>query len=237
MSLVTFLCPSRGRPESLRKSIESLRRTAYDPTCFDVLVYLDDDDPTLDEYLAGSKESLVLGDADVRVFRPRNEARVGLVVGDPLGYARLNECIADRLIPAARGQWLWLWNDDAIMDTEGWDIQIRKHPINCVLNPDTNHQSHATGLNVFPAVPKAWVDLVGWARNGANDTWWQYIGQMLRAQVNISVYVTHDRSDLTGGHDDATRAGNNYDSSTFYTAETQAAMRADAERIAEVFGR
>lgn len=224
MSLVTFLCPSRGRPESLRKSIESLRATAYDPDCFDVLTYIDADDPCLAEYSA------------LAAF-PGPGVRLRNIVGPSLGYARLNECISEGLIPVAEGQWLWLWNDDAIMDTERWDIQIRKHPINCVLNPDTNHQSHATGLNVFPAVPKAWVDLVGWARNGANDTWFQYIGQMLRAQVNIPVYITHDRSDLTGGHDDATRAGNNYDSSTFYTAETQAAMRADAERIAEVFGR
>ncbi len=105
-----------------------------------------------------------------------------------------------------------------------------------VLNPDTNHQSHATGLNVFPAVPKVWVDLVGWARNGANDTWWQFIGTMLSAQKNVGVYVTHDRSDLTGGHDDATRAGNNYNPDTFWCDETQAEIRADALRIAEVFG-
>jgi hypothetical protein len=216
----TFLCPSRGRPESLRASIDTLYEHAYDDRCFEVLVYLDADDPELDAYRA--------------TFR--DYYQVFMLVGPPLGYARLNECIANDLIPRARGEWLWLWNDDALMTTPKWDVQLRRHPINCVLNPDTNHQSHGTGLNVFPAVPRVWVELVGWARNGANDTWWQFVGQMLGAQRNLGVYITHDRSDLTGGHDDATRAGNNYDPDTFWNDATQAEIRDDAMRIAEVFG-
>lgn len=216
----TFLTPSRGRPESLRTSILSLREHAYDTGCFEVLVYVDRDDPDLDAYRK----------LDCELVNMR------LVVGDPLGYARLHECIANGLVPRSRGQWLWLWNDDAVMTTAKWDVRLRRHPLNVVLNPDTNHRSHETQLNVFPVVPKAWVDLVGWSRNGANDTWFQFIGQMLNAQVNLDVYVTHDRSDLTGGHDDATRAGNNYDPATFWCDDTQAEIRADALRIAEVFG-
>ena len=217
MSLATFLCPTRGRPESFVKSVESLRSTAYDPGCFEVLAYVDRDDPSADVYTS-------LDMPGVRVH-----------VGPSLGYARLHECIAS-IVGASQGVWVWLWNDDAVMDTEHWDLKIRKVPVNQVLCPDTNHQSHATGLNVFPAVPKAWVDLVGWSRDGANDTWWQYIGQLLNAQINVPVHITHDRSDLTGGHQDATRAGNNYDSATFYADATQAGIRADALRIAEVFG-
>lgn len=216
----SFLTPSRGRPESLAASIRSLVDNAYDPACFEVLVYVDDDDPTRSTYLSQFK----------------NDPRVRVIIGPHLGYSRLHECIAADLVPRARGQWLWLWNDDALMTTKHWDLKLRKHPVNCVLNPDTNHQSHDTQLNVFPVVPKAWVDLVGWARNGANDTWFQYMGMMLGAQRNLDVYVTHDRSDLTGGHDDDTRAGNNYDPATFYADETQAEIKADALRIAEVFG-
>lgn len=216
---VSFLCPSRGRPESLRRSIESLRSTAYDPECFEVLVYIDDDDPAGDAYFDG------FSDLGAYVFE-----------GPALGYSRLHECIANRLVPYARGQWLWLWNDDAVMQTERWDVKLRKYPVNIIGNPDTNHGSHVTGLNVFPVIPRAWVDLVGWARDGANDTWWQFIGQALGVQRNLPVQVLHDRSDLTGGHDDATRAGNNYDPSGFWSEATQAEIRADAEKIAAVFG-
>ena len=216
----SFLTPSRGRPESLRTSMDSLYNNAYDPTCFEMFVYVDHDDPEVDAYRT------VAQDYD----------RMRVILGPHLGYSRLHECIANDLVPRARGQWLWLWNDDAVMTTKHWDIKLRRHPVNCVLNPDTNHDSHDTQLNVFPVVPKAWVDLVGWARNGANDTWFQYMGIMLGAQRNLGVYVTHDRSDLTGGHDDDTRAGNNYDPATFYAAETQAQIKADALRIAEVFG-
>ncbi len=217
----SFLCPSRGRPKSLRKSIDSLWINAYDVECFEVLVYVDDDDPALGDYLDEF----------------RHEDRVTVVVGPSLGYSRLHECIANDLVPIATGEWLWLWNDDALMETAKWDIRLRRHPVNGVLNPDTNHRSHETGLNVFPVVPKAWVDLVGWARDGANDTWWQFIGQHLAAQRNLDVHVTHDRSDLTGGHDDDTRAGNNYNPATFWSEETQSDIKADALRIAEVFGR
>lgn len=215
MKWVTFLCPSRGRPESLRKSIKSLTENAWDPTCFDVLVYVDDDDPRRSDY--------------------SHDEHTIIVRGPRVGYARLHECIGDALIPAATGTWLWLWNDDALMQTKHWDLVLHRFPVNMVGNPDTNHQSHANGLNVFPVVPRAWVDLVGWARNGANDTWWQYIGQHLGAQCNIPVRVLHDRSDLTGGHKDDTRAGNDYDSATFYAQETQDDIKADALRIREVF--
>ncbi len=227
--LVTFLCPSRGRPESLRRSIESLRETAYDPECFNVWVYADSDDPCRREYMDDwSTPSMVR----------QREAQCAVHIGQPRGYSRLHECIAELLDTTGDccGPWLWLWNDDALMTTERWDIQLRKYPPNLILNPDTNHQSHATGLNVFPVIPTAWVELVGWARDGANDTWWQFIGQKLGGQVNLPVFITHDRSDLTGGHDDATRAGNNYNPDTFWSNETQAAIHADAVRIAEVFG-
>lgn len=238
--LVTFLCPSRGRPESLRKSIESLRATAYDPDCFEVLVYLDDDDPTVDEWPGGYFYSVgdtpLPLDLRVREWRMCVDVQERHFVGISRGYARLHECIAE-LIPYSRALWLWLWNDDALMTTERWDIKLRKYPPNLILNPDTNHQSHATGLNVFPVVPTAWVELVGWARDGANDTWWQFIAQHLQGrQVDLPVYITHDRSDLTGGHDDDTRAGNNYDPSTFWSDATQAEILADAMRIKEVFG-
>jgi hypothetical protein len=219
----SFLTPSRGRPESLRRSIASLLDNAYDPMCFEVLVYVDLDDPHFHAY----HDQL----SDLGISK-----QITLIAGEPLGYARLHECIAYGLVPHARGQWLWLWNDDAEMTTPKWDVRLRRHPINSVLNPDTNHQSHATGLNVFPVVPKAWVDLVGWSRDGATDTWWQFIGNHLNAHRNLDVYVVHDRSDLTGGHDDATRAGNNYNPDTFWCDETQAEIRADALRIAEVFG-
>lgn len=208
---VSFLCPSRHRPKSLELSVESLRDNATHPDCFEVLVYLDEDD---DRYPALE---------NVRYFR-----------GPRLGYARLYECIANGLVPHADGTWLWLWNDDALMKTEKWDVVLRCVAPNMVVNPQTNHNSHETGLNVFPAVPRAWVDLVGWARDGANDTWWQYIGQYTRT-TNLPVYILHDRDDLTGNHHDDVRAGNNYDSATFYASETQEAIAADAATINGVF--
>ena len=212
--LVTFLCPSRGRPISLAKSIASIRDTATDPNCFEVLVFLDSDDPSLQEY------------------RGTIHPKATYVIGERVGYSRLHEVIGDALVPLAKGTWFFVWSDDAYMQRPNWDATLSAMPVDCVINPKTNHDGWASGLNVFPIVPNTWVSTAGWARNGANDTWWQVIGDLLgRHHPTQEIEVLHDRSDLTGNHDDATRAGNNYDSNTFFSLDNYARMGFAAGRI------
>jgi hypothetical protein len=221
--LVTFLCPSRGRPKSFLRMLESVQTTADDPLLAEMLVYLDDDDSTRNVY---------------PLIAPSGLSRLHVVVGPRLGYARLHEVIAQQLVPKARGEWLFLWNDDAVMETKGWDTILAAQDRNSILNPRTNHPGWAQGLNVFPIVPTAWVEHVGWAKHGANDTWWQEIGKMLGRYVQLdAISVLHDRDDLTGGHQDQTRAENdyNYADNSFYHRETWAQMGFDAGRIFDRF--
>ena len=48
----------------------------------------------------------------------------------------------------ASGEWLMLWNDDAIMETKDWDLEIGKYDDECSLlkfnpnNPNTTHYAH-----------------------------------------------------------------------------------------------
>ena len=148
--------------------------------------------------------------------------------GPRVGYARLNE-VVNKMARAANGRWLFLWNDDVEMATRHWDEALGElAPV--VGNPAHNHGS--PGMCVFPVVPRAWVELVGhFALDGANDTWWQKIGEINGSLRSVPIRVIHDRSDLTGNHDDQTRRENNYNPSTFWSEDTQALIRADAEAI------
>lgn len=202
--MISVLCPTRNRQLAFSLSIESLRRT-HNP--IEVLAYVDDDD----------ERRPFFGAADVIITGPR------------VGYAGMHEMV-NTLAKAATGDWLLLWNDDAFMQTPGWDIDVeRSRP--AVLNPATNH---GPGLVPFPIVPRAWVDTLGhFSLNRHCDSWWQEIGARLDRLDDIAVDVFHDRADLTGNNNDATYQQRAYDPD-FYGPETTARIDADAERLRAV---
>ena len=57
----------------------------------------------------------------------------------PLGYEQLNIYV-NLLCHASTGAWLFLWNDDALMQTKGWDTVVRSYDgqFKC-LAPKDNH--------------------------------------------------------------------------------------------------
>ena len=48
------------------------------------------------------------------------------VLFDRLGYKNLHEYM-NALWVQASGEWLMLWNDDALMETKDWDLEIGKY--------------------------------------------------------------------------------------------------------------
>lgn len=170
----------------------------------EVLAYVDDDDVPPD-----------IGVTDTIVSGPR------------LGYARMHEMV-NALAKEASGDWLLLWNDDAVMLTHRWVIDVERHR-QAVLNTRTNH---GAGLVPFPLVPKSWVDALGhFSLNRHCDSWWQEIGVRLGRLDDIDVEVFHDRADLTGNNDDATFAERDYDPD-FYWPANIALIEADVAVVA-----
>lgn len=209
--LVSVLLPTRGRPELLRRSVMSLLDLASTPGRVEILVAVDeDDDATLE----------MVGELPVHAFE-----------FEPKGYPRLHEYV-NELARQALGDWLLLWNDDAMMRTAGWDDVIANQEHFAVLKPFDNHPGEH--LNTFPIVPKAWVDRVGhFSLHRANDTWWQEVGARLGAQVPVPIDVYHDRFDLTGENADETfrATSSQYDPAGFFGPEVQALIDADAEAL------
>jgi hypothetical protein len=205
--VISVLLPTRERPELLRRSIESLRNLAAGPV--EILCAVDrDDDASVARELA-----------DSTWFFPR------------YGYGQLHR-YCDELAKHAAGTWLLLWNDDAVMRTEGWNLHVMEQPDSMVLRPFTNHGG---GLNPFPFIPRRWYTTLGHISMSPHiDTWWEEINKRIHGTVGetVAVEVFHDRHDLTGNNNDATFQARVLEGRKFHTnPDYKTQLDRDAERI------
>jgi len=97
--LISILCPSRGRPLLAKKMMESARKTARKQP--EILFYVDDDDPTKDEYLS-------LGLPVV----------LGPNVPTPVAY--------ELLAGQANGDMFLIMGDDCVFQTQDWDVHMKE---------------------------------------------------------------------------------------------------------------
>jgi hypothetical protein len=134
--LCSVLLPSRARPEGLLRAVRSLYDCAADPTSFEILVRLDDDDLMI-----------------VPVLPPN--ARV--IWGDRLrGYRTLN-LVYSELASVARGDWVWIFNDDCYVTGERWDEKLAGIGDGFIVQPEIDQNGgssyHRHEGGPFPCVP------------------------------------------------------------------------------------
>jgi len=111
--LISVCCPTRGRPELLKSSIESLLNNCHDANSFEILLAIDEDDAeTLDAIKQFSKENKNLN--------------IRYSISGRHGYKGLHKYL-NNLCKIAKGKLLFLWNDDARIDTKDWDLKIKKY--------------------------------------------------------------------------------------------------------------
>lgn len=215
--MISVLCPSRGRPELLARSLKSLLDTASDPQDVEVLVRIDTDDPTSDRYWL-----TLLDCGSFRMF-----------AGESFGYTG-QHIYTNALAGAARGDWLMNWNDDALMLTEGWDEVVRRHDGRFELLAFAHN--HGEDYDPFVCVPHRWFDTCGHLSLDCRlDTW---MGQVARGAGCFvrehEVVVLHDRADLTGNNDDKGYRDRYTDpgfETSFWTEEMVAARASDVAHI------
>lgn len=169
---VSWLCPSRNRPELLARSLVSLGTGDYE-----LLVAIDKDEPQADEYLDISK------DGRVRLYEtPR------------YGYGQLHEYY-NLLASKAHGDWIGLWNDDATMETANWlDIIAQyDHTKPVALNIWSDGMD-----NLFPLISRKWYEIVGhFSRNTHADSWVQQMGERLGNQIHVpGIQIIHQGENL-----------------------------------------
>jgi len=122
---------------------------------------------------------------------------------EPLGYQGLNQYY-NGLGVQASADWLFVWNDDAVMETTGWDKIITDHDGEFKLLKVHTHGEHP--YSIFPIYPKEWYDLFKFlSRHQMVDAELSQIAYLLDLIEIVEIYVTHDRADLTGNNDDTTQ--------------------------------
>lgn len=226
-SRISILLPTRGRPSTLVNSVLGLVESADRPELLEIMFGVDVDDPdTLDA---------IKNQIAPRLVELGIEARA--VQFEPLGYGQLHEYV-NTLANSSTGDWLFFWNDDALMETEKWDAEIRQYDGEFrLLAPTDNHDGHPYAI--FPIVPRDWLVLLGHlSQNAQNDAWLSQIAYMLDIFQRLEFRVTHDRADITGNNNDATfqarvyKEGNPEDPEDFHHPNMKQARLATAARIA-----
>lgn len=203
--MISVLMPSRERPEMAKKSIASLGYGDYE-----VIMYLDKDDPTLEEYLT------------IPAYH---------VVSDRVGYKNFHKMI-NHLAKKSNGEWLMLWNDDAIMDCEDWSSKVHQqdHSVPVVLNitnpgVDTN--------NLFPVISRTLYKIMGhYSKSTHCDSWVQDLANELDIHLSINgTHIEHIRDRLNDKTKQETQAVYRESSPEYSSDYTQNQWRLDVAKV------
>jgi hypothetical protein len=189
---IAVILPTRGRTAALTRSLVGLLEKASDLDSIQVLLGLDTDDAVGIKHF---QESLQPQLDDMGVAYTA-------MTFEPLGYSRLNEYI-NTLSKNSSADWIFFWNDDALMESNDWDLEIVRHTGEFKLLAVHTHHDHP--YSIFPIVPRAWLDLIGHlSLHSMTDAWLSQIAYLVDIWKRINIHVLHDRADLTGNNLDAT---------------------------------
>lgn len=140
---ISFLIPTRKRVNCLNLSLESLQRTCTDIDSFEVIIITDNDDVETNEFLKSK----------IHNFTFKTKVRSL----DRLGYNYLNEYY-NLAAEISEGEWIWVWNDDTKMISEGWDTIIKKYDNEfLILNPFNTRkvdEEYIKTHTLFPIISK-----------------------------------------------------------------------------------
>lgn len=198
-TIISVLLPTRGRTEVLFNSLKSLLDKASNPKRVELLLGLDEDDKDTADYIK----------TEIAGYLKDLEVECKANVFKPLGYENLHTYV-NTLANSATGEWLFFWNDDALMVTEGWDDVIESYNGQFkLLGPKDNHNGHPYAI--LPILPRDWFTLMDHlSQNAQNDAWLSHIAYMLDIFERIDVEFIHDRADITGNNDDETFKNRKY---------------------------
>lgn len=198
-TIISILLPTRGRKETLKNSLVSLLDKAANPKRVELILGIDDDDTEVKEYIQ----------SEIAPYLQQLQVECKAQVFKPLGYDQLHTYV-NTLASAATGDWLFFWNDDALMLSDNWDTEIEKYNGQFkLLAPKDNHNGHPYAI--LPIVPMDWFRLMDHlSLNAQNDAWLSHIAYMLDIFERIDVEFLHDRADITGNNNDETFKNRKY---------------------------
>lgn len=183
--ICSVLIPTRGRPIRLKETIRSLFDTARSED-FEVRLRVDDDD-----------EETIHALKDIHPYTQNIHAIIG---PRGKGYLDLNNFYT-ALADASVAPWIWIFNDDVIVESSGWADELKTVPREgFIVQPEFNKLNNSTyrfdPTSPFPIAPNGC-----WRQFGYDpipdpaDMW---LDKILRLQNG---WKTHFLSGLTTYHE------------------------------------
>jgi hypothetical protein len=224
---IAVMLPTRGRTTALKLSIISLFNRVLKLDDVQLLLGFDNDDEVGLKYFA----------QDIQPWMEQKGIHYTVMTFDRLGYENLN-LYYNALAKQADADWLFVWNDDALMETTAWEKIITDCTGEFKLLKVHVHREHP--YSIFPIVPREWFELFGFfSRHQMIDAELSQMAYMLDIMKIVDIYVTHDRHDLTGNNNDLTYKnkkvleGNPNDPRDFHHTSYGTARMMDSEKIAD----
>lgn len=215
MTYISVLLPTRQRTTLVKRSLHSLAATAQDPSQIEVLVAYDNDDSESHDFFHSPEWP---------DWSSQHGMRGQAFAVPRWGYRNLHEYY-NYLAQRTKGAWLLMWNDDALMETAGWDQQVRA-------NDHWRMLLHITCRNlvmncsIFPLFHREWLDLFGTVSPiNHPDSWISEVCWQARARRVIDVVTYHDRADLTGNNKDSTFLARDYSTHAEFKSDDMKALR------------
>jgi hypothetical protein len=152
-NLISILCPTRSRPENVKRMVESILSNADSPELCEILFYVDNDDFTFPLDVERLQT--------VKVYR-----------GPSMWISNLH----NYLYVNSRGEILFSAGDDMIFRTAGWDSIVREKfreipdKIGLVFGDDLG--THAGKIATHGFFHRKWIDALGtWVQPGRGSLW------------------------------------------------------------------
>jgi len=187
---IAVLLATRGRTTSLDRSIRSLVELATDISRVQLMFAFDNDDDVGFTFFVDHLQPWL--DSHNVTYTAMKFERMGYV-----NLHKYNNAMAKQ----TDSRWLVIWNDDAVMQSAGWDDVIMSHEGEFKLLSFCTHNMHP--YSIFPIVPRKWYKLLGYiSPHPTQDGWVSQQAYMLDIYLRIPVDVLHDRFDLTGNNND-----------------------------------
>lgn len=189
---IAVLLPTRGRTDTLTRSVVSLFELCADKSQIELILAFDNDDTVGLEHFETNVQPW-LDDQNV------NYTAVGF---ERMGYACLNRYY-NELAKHADADWYFVWNDDAVMQTQDWDNVIKSYTGQFKLLKIHTHNEHP--YSIFPIVPYDWYNLFGhFSRHQMIDAELSQMAYLLDIIEIVDITADHLRADLAGTQPDTT---------------------------------
>jgi len=167
--VLSVIVPSRERADELKFSLDSL---GLERNNIEALTWIDVDDPQLNKYHSHFD----------------NNPHVRMYVKPRVGYIKFHDMV-NFLAHEAVGDWSWLWNDDAYMESVEWYDKFIS--LASLANPKEepivyNLWGQGNPQNLFPIISKKYLEIFGrLSENCICDVWIKSVAQSSKIQQYV----------------------------------------------------